>query len=313
MSKEETQADSSASEMLTLTDDDLPNFFRASDAASLQGQRRHVRAIAAILALTVAAAIAGTITVKATARQIDVAAMVSGLAFALSIVGGIYLLQSRPQKAWYDGRVGAESARTLAWLYAVGGGLFTIGNCPNPDSELLDQFELIARQLGMLALSGEGFGPQITSKMRTLRGLPLRARKAAYLTGRIDAELEWYQRKGRWNARREVAWRRVTLTLQGAGLVAAIARITGFLTIDMLGLIAAGVAAAAAWLEAKDHGTLAQAYSITAVDLMLARERALTMMHDTSEENWSRFVEGAEHAISREHTLWLARGGVRWN
>ena len=33
---------------------------------------------------------------------------------------------------------------------------------------------------------------------------------------------------------------------------------------------------------------------------------------EDSENAWSQFVEGAEQAISREHTLWLARGGARF-
>jgi len=314
MNERPTAASSSGQEqVLILTDADLPSFFRASDAASLCGQRHRVRAIAVILALTVLAALAATITLKVTGRHIDVGAVISGVAFALSIVGGIYLLQMRPEKAWYDGRAGAESARTLAWLYAVGGGLFNINSCQDPDGELLDQLGMIAKQLGRLALSAEGIGHQITEKMRIVRGSSLADRKAAYVTGRIDAQLQWYQGRCEWNARREESWRRVTLSLQGAGLAAAIARISGLLTIDLLGLIAAGVAATSAWLEAKDHGTLAEAYSITAVDLSLARERALKILDDASEDSWSRFVEGAEQAISREHTLWLARGGVRWS
>jgi SMODS and SLOG-associating 2TM effector domain 3/SMODS and SLOG-associating 2TM effector domain 1 len=297
--------------VLILTDTQLPSFFRASDAASMRGQRQSIRTTAVVLTLTVSAALAATITVRVTLRDIDIGAIISGLAFALAIVGSIYLLQMRPEKAWYDGRAGAESARTLAWLYAVGGAPFNIDGCEDPDGELLEQLGLIAKQLGRLALSAE-VGYQITDKMRMVRASSLASRKTAYMVGRIEAELEWYQRKAEWNAKREDVWRRVTLGLQGIGLAVAIARVSGLLTIDLLGLIAAAVAATSAWLEAKDYGTLAEAYSITAVDLSLARERALNLINDPSEENWSRFVEGAELAISREHTLWLARGGVRW-
>jgi hypothetical protein len=263
-----------------------------------------------ILILTVIAAISGSVTLKVTARHIDIGGILSGAAFVLALVGGIYLLQVRPERAWYDGRAVAESARTLAWLYAVGGGAFSVTTCRHPDVDLLDRLSRIAEQLRRLALPV--MTHQITDNMRAVRASSFAVRKQVYISGRIKVELEWYTRKAEWNARQENIWRGITLSLQGLGLIAAIARITGWLTFDLLGVIAAGVAAAAAWLAAKDHGTLAEAYSVTALDLSLARDRAVQITDDISEYDWSQFVETAERAISREHTLWLARGGIQW-
>lgn len=293
---------------------DLPGFFVASDRASQLGQRQRVKTLAVILMLTVLAAISALFTAKLTSKHIEIGGVISGIAFLAAISCSVYLLQMRPERNWYEGRAGAESARTLAWLYAVGGNPFSV-TCDNPDAELIDRLDDIARQLGHvghLGLSPEGTGPQITDRMRAVRASSLAERKSVYLAGRLNAQAEWYSKKAEWNTRRENLWVRATLALQGLGLVIAIASAFGMLDFDLLGLVAAAAAATSAWLEAKDHGTLAEAYRITAWDLSLARERAI-MMKDSSEEDWSGFVETAELAISREHTLWLARGGFRWH
>jgi hypothetical protein len=292
---------------------DLPGFFRASDAASRAGQRRRVRTVAIILVLTVLAAISGTFTFKVTSKHIDVGGVISGLTFLIALGCSIYLLLTKPERDWYEGRAGAESARTLAWLYMVGGDPFGVASCADPDDELINRLEIIAKQLRELALSPEETGTQITDAMRAIRGSSLGERKATYLRGRIDDQLGWYKKKAAFNKRQEKFWLGLTLVLQGYGLAVAFARVFNVLNFDLLGVVAAAVAATAAWIEAKDHATLGSAYGITATDLWMARERALMLANNSSEPAWSNFVETAELAISREHTLWLARGGVHWD
>jgi hypothetical protein len=74
--------------------------------------------------------------------------------------------------------------------------------------------------------------------------------------------------------------------------------------LGLLGLVAAAAAAAAAWHQTRDYATLAEAYSVTAHELSLIKERLATAHADA---DWGAFVQGAEQAISREHKLWLAR------
>jgi hypothetical protein len=296
-----------------LGDLDLPGFFRASDAASRAGQRRRVRTAAIILVLTVLAAISGTFSLKVTSRHIDVGGIISGLTFLIALGCSIYLLLTKPERDWYEGRAGAESARTLAWLYMVGGDPFGVATCQDPDNELVNRLEIIATQLRELALSPEETGPHITNAMRAIRRSSLGERKAIYLRGRIEDQLTWYKKKAAFNKRQERFWLVLTLVLQGYGLAVAFARVFNVLNVDLLGVVAAAVAATAAWIETKDHATLGSAYNITAIDLWMARDRALMLATNDSEQAWSNFVETAELAISREHTLWLARGGVHWD
>ena len=297
-----------------LTDTDLPGIFRASDDVSLLGQRRQVRGTATLLILTVAAAISATITAKVTTHHIDVGGVLSALAFLLAIGCGIYLQRKRPERRWYGGRAIAESARTLAWLYAVGGGLFNVVTCDEPDNELVARFGLIAEKFGGPMLPDSASDGQITDNMRAVRQSSLEARKTAYLAGRIDAQINWYRQKAAWNAKRENIWRGAILLVLGIGLLAAIAKAANMMTFNLLGVAAVLAATTVAWLEAKDHSMLAAAYGVTATELDLARDGVQKISTDSedSENAWSQFVEGAEQAISREHTLWLARGGARF-
>ena len=59
-----------------------------------------------------------------------------------------------------------------------------------------------------------------------------------------------------------------------------------------------------AWMEVKQHSELAQAYSVAEFDLSLVEERGDYVCDETT---FSSFVADAENAISREHTLWIAR------
>jgi hypothetical protein len=59
-----------------------------------------------------------------------------------------------------------------------------------------------------------------------------------------------------------------------------------------------------AWLQVKQHEELAHSYAVAAHELSFVRE-AGKLVHQEAE--LSSFVADAETAISRKHTLWLAR------
>jgi hypothetical protein len=57
-------------------------------------------------------------------------------------------------------------------------------------------------------------------------------------------------------------------------------------------------------LQVKKYQETAQSYSVTSQELGFIEALARTV---STEEQFSLFVENAEFAISREHTLWIAR------
>ena len=91
-------------------------------------------------------------------------------------------------------------------------------------------------------------------------------------------------------------------------MVGAVLKAGGIMPVNVLGLASAAIAGATAWLHMKQHQNLASAYSIAAHELSLIASKIASQL---DEANWAGFVDEAEEAISREHTLWKASRGMR--
>jgi len=74
--------------------------------------------------------------------------------------------------------------------------------------------------------------------------------------------------------------------------------------VNLTGLFAAMANAFVAWPQVKQHESVAQAYAIATMDLGLIQEQGARIEGDAQ---LAAFVADAENAISREHTLWVAR------
>jgi hypothetical protein len=221
------------------------------------------------------------------------------------------LLRDQPQRVWYEARAAAESVKTLSWRYSVGGEPFNIGTVSGEDTErlFLQELDGVIAVLRDLNLPLHSFtGDQITEPMRRLRTNNLEERKRVYEHDRVAQQQEWYGRKAKWNSRRASQWTIAMLVIEIAGVVAAIMKATGILEGDLLIFMGAVLAAVSAWLQTKQHETLATAYSITVVELASLRTK---IKLQSKEEDWAKFVSEAEEAFSREHTLWKASRGVR--
>ncbi len=295
-----------------LSDPDLPEVFRAADQSSLAAQARFLTSMRIqLVALAVAAAF-GAFTWRWPGTGTDVAAIVAASAFALAGVLRAGMQRRKLERSWYDGRAAAESARTMAWRYAVGGKPFPLkpdGTWAAADAELIGRLRDLPVDLRDLELvpSAEG-GRQITDGMRGLRGLSLDARKAVYAGGRIQQQRDWYARKARWNKRCADRWNAFLLGVEAAGALGAVLKATTNLPLDLLPVVAAVVAGATAYLQTKQHDTLASAYTVAALELASIADLLPAV---GAEAEWAAFVDEAENAISREHTMWSARRSER--
>jgi hypothetical protein len=302
-----------SSEPMTLREEDLPAVYQAADQNSVEAQRRFLRRSATGLLMVLIAAGAGVFLDRFYIRNetVDFMGIVAAAAFIVAIFARISLFSDRPERIWYGGRAVAESAKTLAWRYSVGGAPFQVGQDPDEvDAAFIARLEDLLTDVNAASLAPpSGGGKQITQRMRELRVRPLDERKEAYRAGRIEDQLQWYSRKARWNKVRSDRWNFALLSIEAFGLLAAIATATSMLKdllgwqIDVLGLTGAVVAAGASWLQTKQHSNLAEAYSVAAHELAAIDDR---IPAQRTEENWARFVNESEDAISREHRLWRA-------
>lgn len=279
---------------------EFPEAFVTTDRTSLEGQRRFVQSLKFQLLLLLVAG--GTSAIAWTTGQLDIGALVAGTSFLLAALLRLNSFSGSPHRRWYEGRAAAESIKTLSWRFAVGGEPFPSSLGRQAIPELTAHIDEITRDL--ISLERPPTGPPATESMRALRAQDLETRKAAYLSDRIDDQQRWYEAKARWNRAREGFWGRLVLAAEGLGAVGAFLVGFGVLEIDLFGLAGALAAVSAAWLETKQHHSLANAYGVAASELTSIKALG---MQEMSEEEWARFVSQSEEAISREHTLWRAR------
>jgi hypothetical protein len=212
-----------------------------------------------------------------------------------------------PEARWYRGRAAAESVKTLTWLYAVGGTPFPDGDGES-DERLLNRLGELVDSLKELDLvvPADSSRRQITPAMTGLRARPLADRRRAYLTDRVDDQIAWYSKRAADHTRSARRWLLVVAAANACGAGAGFLRMVNVVQLDLLGLAAAVAGAATAWTQLLQHKAQANSYAVAVQDLTLIRDRIATVTDDA----WPRFVSDAEEAISREHTMWLARRGL---
>lgn len=282
---------------------DPPHLFTITDEASLNGQKKFIRATSIQLSLLLVAGAASAVTWSV--GRANLAALIAGVAFVIAALLRLDQLTGSPGRVWYEGRAAAESLKTLSWLYAVGGLPFPTSM---EESQARRSFEEQAAEmvseLQSLPWPATADSTSATTSMIALREAPLDIRRNAFREGRLLDQQHWYAAKAQYNDRRAKLWSRLVLVFEVCGAVGAFLNGFGVVDIDILGLAGAAAATAAAWMETKQHQNLANAYRVAAQEL----ESILSLVDEQdTEERWARFASDSEQAISREHTLWRAR------
>ncbi|MEY8039270.1 DUF4231 domain-containing protein [Saccharopolyspora cebuensis] len=281
-----------------------PALFQAADAASSRGQRTYLRAVRARLILSVLAAASAAVTLRVGAA--DIAAVSTALLFVSALATGMFILHNRPDKAWYAGRALAESVKTLTWRYTVGGAPFPRSlTATEANRRFIDRLDALRAEIAAVHILPSA-GSMISDRMRELRSAPLKERRKIYLFGRIHDQQVWYSGKAQYHRRRSGVYQVVMLCLEVVGIGGALVKAFGFVSFDLAGIIAACIAAFAAWTATRQHATTANAYIVASHELGAIWER---LREDTDENSWAGAVADAEAAISREHSTWRASHG----
>lgn len=285
---------------------DLPAGFEATDQASAQHQKVAARLLAAQLLALLVAAVGGSVNLKIDHHRVNLGGLLSLLGFATATVV-VLIAQTRDAEGrWYRTRAAAESFKTLSWRYAVAGEPF--GSCAQGTDEVLQgRFREILAGLDDNDLTPGSPGEQITGQMAALRAAPLTVRRASYVAGRIRDQEGWYSAKSIAAGRSARAWTVVAWAATALGTLLGLLRLVAVTDTDLLGLLAAGVAGAVAWTQFRQHRVLAASYAVAQQELAIVK---ITAGRIADENGWEAFVRDAEDAISREHTLWLARRGA---
>lgn len=283
----------------------LPEAFAAADTAAGNAQAAARFLTGVELLLLVAAAVTGVVSWRVSSHRLDVLAALGTLAFVASLAVAARRHQTRPQAQWIQARGAAESIKSAAWCYAVSGAPFPPEH-PRPDGALVNQVELALAETPDVALPAPSGGAQITFWMRSTRAADFESRREIYTSLRVDDQIRFYADNAARHDRRRSLWLRVGLAASSAGVLAGVLRFVDILSFDLLGPASAIAAGALAWTELNQSRTLAAAYSVTARQLGLVRDRVT----EVTEREWPDYVRSAENLMAREHSIWLADRGA---
>ena len=276
-----------------------PAMCHAADVAAQSAQRWYLRLSACRLwALVVVAALAASVSlIDRWSAYIALAPIV------VALFAEIILMARRLERRWYQARAVAESAKTLAWRYQVGGRPLGLRMTDREaDAELIARLRAILKEFRDLSLPATN-QDQVTERMRRLRSSPLKDRIAAYKNGRVEDQRAWYADKAKWNGKRADWYQAGLIVIELAAFGTALVTALLGLSISFYSLLAALAVAGVGWLQIRQHRATADSYALASHEL-----GAINSTFDSvdGEDAWEDFVDHVEGAISREHTLWLA-------
>lgn len=282
----------------------MPQLFQAADTASLAAQADFVNGTRLRLVLVVLSATLGIAALRVGKSQVDILAIFSTLLFVGALVVEGRLWKERPDKTWYDARAVAESAKTLAWKFAVRGEPFFDAELSERDMvrRVIANLEEIRKQFGGLELAPIE-AKAVSAWMQEQRRASWPERRQVYLQERLLNQKGWYARKAEYNRKRSSQWRTTLVVVEFLGVGASLGAAFSASTPLFGPALAALVAAVVAWMGTKQHDFNARAYAAAVADLAHAETRLEIV---ETEQEWATEVLNAEDAISREHTLWLA-------
>lgn len=293
-----------------MNDDSYPELYRNADSASVTAQRTYV----CLNRLYLGSLVLGSI-VSATA-SLNSPEMRPFLFTILAIVLAIgfiilWIMRARQdEKDWFDGRAVAESVKTVTWRYMMKVPPFDEDG--KAEELFIKQLKEIREARPQLVKSmhaaQDASELHITDFMREKRAAALEARRAFYISDRLDEQRTWYVKKAKQDAASSTCWFWIVAGFQiGAVVLAVIQAASKGLGINLVPVLITFAAAFAAWVQLKRFDELAQSYNLAAQEL---GELKSLSSSQTTIEGFTQLIEQVENSISREHTMWCARRDV---
>ena len=238
--------------------------------------------------------------------------------FFLAVLGVISLIISttvtvviqliKKEKDWYGGRAMAESVKTTCWRFIMRAEPYNDRSEIKVEKKFIEDLSVIKDEKRFLAraiASKLNIRPQITDKMKKIRTLSVNERLTLYLEKRIKNQREWYNSNSIKNKRLEEFFFILITCVQVITFLSAILlMILPDQKINTPSLFTTIIGILFAWMQLKRFQELSQSYGIAALELGMIIEEG---KHVRTESGISNFVLNSENAISREHTLWIAR------
>jgi SMODS and SLOG-associating 2TM effector domain 1/SMODS and SLOG-associating 2TM effector domain 3 len=204
---------------------------------------------------------------------------------------------------WFRCRAFAENLKSIIWRFVMTSPIAA------DDAEAIYLSEVRELKKRLPDLEKEfivhgGSGDLITAWMRTTQALPISSKTALYRKDRLEDQITWYSEKASQNARSETRWFWFVFVVEFVAILCAAYQAWQLKEMNLVGGVASIGTAVIAWSQIKRFSDLDTSYAIAAGDLRsigTARQKVETQVQ------LDLFVHEVETAVSREHSMWLAR------
>ena len=291
-----------------VTQSDLPGLFQDSDAAANCSQKVYLFLVGGALVCIVGATLIEVLASIADNNR-KWLALVGAVVFGASLALSIIVRLASYEKIWFDARAVAESVKTLSWRYMTGAEPYHIFLSLEIVETLFvcDLKAVIAERQKVTSHLAQDHEPkvQITEVMRSVRRLGTEGRRDVYRNSRIREQMKWYRVRSLTNRKIGSRWFLAIFAAEFLAICSAVAYAFYWNRVANLTGVFGGLAGALiAWIQLKRYQELCQSYGLAQQELGLIEA---ICDHISDDGQLSEYVLDSERAISREHTLWLAR------
>jgi len=287
---------------------DYPLMFQIADEGSISAQKQYLRMIKLEFSVLILAAIFSNIEVT---QQVwtKILFTTTPVLLFIALIARLLTELIGFDKKWFSCRAIAESVKNVTWRYMARAKPYNDKLISEEtDREFLKDIKEIrnnqlegAKQLGKQRIDGN----DITQHMRAIRSRSFDERKFYYNKERVIDQKEWYSKKAKMNEKNRSFWFWSSLVVEGIAVILAFLLVTiPSLPVNPVGILITVVAVIVAWTQFKKHRELSQSYGLVVQEL---GQISSMYVHVDNEEKLSDYVENAEHVISKEHAMWLAK------
>ncbi len=284
---------------------DIPPVFPAirelANRASILAQKRYVYLNATQLALLSTTALCAGLNPVSQARQRLVAYSVCFLMF-IGLMVWVALQIGRFEVRWFKCRAFAENSKSIVWRFVM-----SDLNIPR-ERELvfLDEWRELRGRLPELqsefALCASG--NLVTPWMHQVVNLSLQEKVQCYRKYRLQNQLDWYSANSSKNSFQRTIWFWSLFLTQCVIILVAALQAWLLIKVNLVGFIASAAVGMLAWSQLKRFSDLATTYAVTVEDLSRISSKYSNV---ETQEDLNALVSDVEDAVSREHSIWLAR------
>jgi hypothetical protein len=276
-----------------------PSLYHAADALSARSQAAYLLLHKAQLAILFACALAGGFGPYDLGLARIVAISIAAAMF-VALFFSVLLKVMGYDDRWFRARALAENIKSLSWAFS------TVVVAANSEREYVSQVNELTERLPQLAkhLHTGNESCTFTKSIHERRALPLDQRFSLYVAERIGDQQKWYANKAKENAQKETLWFIILIALEFLAIAAAAFQAWALWQFNLTSGVVALASVGIAWSQTKRFSDLANSYGVAADDLRGIRDANSTV---SSDEQLAELVRAAENAISREHSMWVAR------